>query len=73
MTQKELQSRTKHILSYGENWGFVHVREQIKWRERAIKDHEWEARDYRKEVKAFKQLLKRMEEKRKKTKEADSQ
>ena len=73
MSQKELQNRIKHILSYGENWGFVHVREQIKWREKAIKDHEWDARDYGKEVKAFKQLLKKMEDKRQNTKEADGQ
>ena len=73
MTQKELQSKIKHILSYGENWGFTHVREQIRWREKTIKDHEWEVKDYRKEVKAYKQLLKNMEEKRKNTKEANGQ
>ena len=64
LPKPELKSKIKHILSYGENWGFVHVRSEIQWREQSIRETERELEDTKAELIAFKQLMSKMEVKR---------
>ena len=63
-TKYELNKHCKHILDYGENWGFVLVSGEIKWRNSAVKAHQKQIEEYRAELIAFNKLLSRMKERR---------
>ena len=64
MNKRELAKKCKHIIDYGENWGFEHVKGEIAWRKSSIRRQFKEIQDLKTELQAFQKLLINMSEKR---------
>lgn len=64
MNKRDLEKKCRHIISYGENWGFEHVKGEIAWRKSSIKRQWKEIQNLKTELRAFEKLLNNMNEKR---------
>jgi len=61
LSRYELKSRCDHIISYGSNWGFVHVRGEVQWREQWLRENKKKVKEMEIELEAYKSLIKNME------------